>query len=64
MNKLADPFIIVLGLFVSVSSFAQGLELYGRVYDGNEKYTSINDAYLEINISGVEPSIGAGQSLA
>ncbi|MGV7223177.1 MAG: hypothetical protein ACQ9MH_16810 [Nitrospinales bacterium] len=34
-----------------------GLILHGRVYDGNYKFRSINDADIEINISGFEPNV-------
>ena len=57
MNKGLVIFVALLALGGATSAFSQGLELYGRVYDGNAKYTSINDAYLEIIISGREPSI-------
>ena len=58
MHKLMYlTIILIISLYISTNVAAQGLELYGRVYDGNAKYNSINDADLEIIISGMEPNV-------
>ena len=48
---------LIFALLLSSNIIAQGLEIYGRVYDGNAKYNSINDADLIIQISNLEANI-------
>ena len=59
--KCKIPSIALLTGWICLIAFpyalAKGFELYGRVYDGNAKDNSINDADLDIKITGIEPSI-------
>jgi hypothetical protein len=48
--------LLFLCLLTPADVSAQGIELYGRIYDGNAKFSSINDADLIITISGQEPN--------
>lgn len=50
---------ILLALMLSLSAnlFAEGLELYGKIYDENSKFYLINDADLKITISGKESNV-------